>query len=126
MARGDRHELAARLADFGSKLKEAQNLRDEAVAEAVSAMQAIAKKISIIEEIARQTHMLSLNATIEAVKAEEYGKGFAVVASEVRALASRSQTAAAEINSVAGESITIVERAGAMLEKLVPDIQKPG
>jgi len=96
----------------------------EAVTRTVAAMQDIVKKISIIEEIARQTHMLSLNATIEAAKAQEYGKGFGVVASEVRALAERAQTSAVEINAVASDSIGVADRAGAMLVKLVPDIQK--
>jgi len=94
------------------------------VADTVSAMQQIAQKITIIEEIARQTHMLSLNATIEAAKAEQYGKGFGVVASEVRALAERSRTAATEINDLASSSVTVAEKAGEMLTKLVPDIQK--
>jgi len=107
-------------------LKAAEDARagGEAVARTVTAMQDIVKKISIIEEIARQTHMLSLNATIEAAKAQEYGKGFGVVASEVRALAERAQTAAVEINALAGDSIGVAEKAGEMLTKLVPDIQK--
>lgn len=96
----------------------------QAVMEAVAAMRQIAEKITIIEEIARQTHMLSLNATIEAAKAQEYGKGFAVVASEVRALAERSRTAATEINGLASSTMVLAEKAGEMLGKLVPDIQK--
>lgn len=96
----------------------------EAVAETVAAMREIVKKISVIEEIGRQTNMLSLNATIEAAKAQEYGKGFAVVASEVRALSSRAQAAAVEIGEVASTSIAVAERAGEMLKKLLPDIQK--
>jgi methyl-accepting chemotaxis protein len=95
-----------------------------AVAETVTAMQEIAQKISIIEDIARQTRLLSLNATIEAAKAAEHGKGFAVVASEVRELAERSQSAAEEINLLASTSVSIAERAGEMLVKLVPNIQK--
>ncbi len=95
-----------------------------AVDETVRAIRRIAKKISIIEEIARQTHMLSLNATIEAARAEEYGKGFGVVASEVRALAERSQSAAVEIMDLANNSVAVAERAGEMLTTLVPDIQK--
>jgi methyl-accepting chemotaxis protein len=95
-----------------------------AVQETVKAMQDITKKVSIIEEIARQTHMLSLNATIEAAKAQDYGKGFGVVASEVRALAERSQAAAVEIGQLTGSSIAVAEKAGAMLTKLVPDIER--
>ena len=96
----------------------------EAVAETVEAMKEIVKQISVIEEIARQTHTLSLNATIEAAKAEQYGKGFAVVASEVRALAERSRMAASGINTLAASSVGTAERAGEMLNRLVPDIQK--
>jgi methyl-accepting chemotaxis protein len=87
-------------------------------------MKEIAKKISIIEEIARQTNLLALNAAIEAARAGEHGKGFAVVASEVRKLAERSQTAAAEITNLSTTSVEVAEKAGAMLEKIVPDIQK--
>jgi methyl-accepting chemotaxis protein len=95
-----------------------------AVSEAMSAMKEIAGKISIIEEIARQTNLLALNAAIEAARAGEHGKGFAVVAAEVRKLAERSQDAAGEISQLSSSSIDVAERAGEMLGKLVPDIQK--
>ena len=96
----------------------------KAVTEAVTAMKEIASKISIIEEIARQTNLLALNAAIEAARAGEHGKGFAVVAAEVRKLAERSQTAAGEIGQLSTSSVDVAERAGTMLERLVPDIQK--
>jgi methyl-accepting chemotaxis protein len=95
-----------------------------AVAETVSAMRQIAGKISIIEEIARQTNMLALNAAIEAARAGDHGKGFAVVASEVRKLAERSQKAAGEIAELSVSSVDVAERAGEMLMRMVPDIQK--
>ncbi|MGD0986279.1 MAG: methyl-accepting chemotaxis protein [Candidatus Sulfotelmatobacter sp.] len=95
-----------------------------AVIEAVTAMKEIASKISIIEEIARQTNLLALNAAIEAARAGEHGKGFAVVAAEVRKLAERSQKAAGEINQLSGTTVKVSEKAGEMLDKLVPDIQK--
>jgi methyl-accepting chemotaxis protein len=94
------------------------------VLEAVAAMKEIATRISIIEEIARQTNLLALNAAIEAARAGEHGKGFAVVAAEVRKLAERSQKAAGEINHLSGTTVKVSERAGEMLDKLVPDIQK--
>ena len=96
----------------------------QSVVEAVAAMKEIASKISIIEEIARQTNLLALNAAIEAARAGEHGKGFAVVAAEVRKLAERSQKAAGEINQLSGTTVKVSEKAGEMLDKLVPDIQK--
>jgi methyl-accepting chemotaxis protein len=95
-----------------------------AVAEAVHAMKTIAQKITVIEDIARQTRLLSLNATIEAARAQEHGKGFAVVAAEVRALAEQSKVAANEITELANTSFIVSEKAGMMLTKLMPNIQK--
>ncbi|MCJ8519991.1 methyl-accepting chemotaxis protein [Pseudorhizobium tarimense] len=96
----------------------------QAVNRAVGAMRTIAEKISIVQEIARQTDLLALNAAVEAARAGEHGKGFAVVASEVRKLAERSQAAAAEISSLSGETVQVATEAGEMLNRLVPDIQK--
>lgn len=95
-----------------------------AVAETVAAMRKIAERISIIEDIAYQTNMLALNAAIEAARAGEHGKGFAVVAAEVRKLAERSQVASAEISDLSTSSVKVAERAGELLEQMLPDINK--
>ncbi len=107
-------------------VKSAENAREggAAVNETVGAMKEIADKITIIEEIARQTNLLALNAAIEAARAGEHGKGFAVVAAEVRKLAERSQVAAGEINQLSVSSVDVAEKAGRLLDSIVPDIQR--
>ena len=127
-------QMAANIKQNASNAKETEKIALKAAADAkeggqavvktVEAMKDIANKISIIEEIARQTNLLALNAAIEAARAGEHGKGFAVVASEVRKLAERSQTAAGEISDLSASSVEIAEKAGEMLNGIVPDIQR--
>ncbi|MCP4349909.1 MAG: PAS domain-containing protein [Desulfobacterales bacterium] len=107
-------------------LKCAEDAREggDAVIKTVAAMNEIAEKISIIEDIARRTDLLALNAAIEAARAGEHGKGFAVVASEVRKLAERCGKAASEIGKLSVSSVKVAEKAGEMLSGIVPDIQK--
>lgn len=91
---------------------------------ALSAMQLISEKITIIDEIAVQTNLLALNAAVEAARAGEEGKGFAVVAGEVRKLAERSKTAANEILELADSGNVVAEEAMQKLQSTLPLIEK--
>jgi methyl-accepting chemotaxis protein len=84
----------------------------------------IAHAISVIQEIANQTNLLTLNAAIEAAKAGEQGKGSAVVAEEVRKLAERSGTSAKEIAQHNIEARNSVQRGGEMVGVTVELLNK--
>ena len=88
-------------ANEGEKLANATN---NAMDEINTQVSNINEAITVIDQIAFQTNILSLNAAVEAATAGEAGRGFAVVAAEVRNLAARSAEAANEIKSLVGNA----------------------
>ncbi len=92
--------------------------------ETVEAMKNIAIKVDIIQEIAFQTKLLALNASIEAARAGNAGRGFAVVADEVKKLSESSDNAALEIEKLTGNSVTIASQSIELLMNVIPKIQK--
>ncbi|EEG83078.1 methyl-accepting chemotaxis protein signaling domain protein [Proteus penneri ATCC 35198] len=111
-----------------------ENVMDSVV-ETMHSISESAKKIAdindIINSIANQTNILSLNAAVEAARAGEQGRGFTVVASEVRNLASRSAEAAKEINELITHSVNKVNvgsqqvaQAGRSMSEIVTTINQ--
>ena len=95
----------------------------KAVNDTVQAMQQIANKVRIVEEVAYKTNLLALNAAIEAARAGEHGSGFAVVAEEVRTLAEHTQLSAREILYLVTNSLQVADKAGKLLKEIVPSAQ---
>ncbi|MEA3384664.1 MAG: methyl-accepting chemotaxis protein [Campylobacterota bacterium] len=99
--------------------QELANETTKAMDEINNEVTAINEAISVIDQIAFQTNILSLNAAVEAATAGEAGKGFAVVAQEVRNLASRSAEAANEIKTLVENATTKANTGKKIADKMI-------
>ncbi len=89
----------------------------------INAVSEISAKTSVISDLAFQTNLLSLNASVEAARAGNAGKGFAVVAQEVRKLAEKSRQASEDIEKLSKAGNEVSKLAGEKLEKIIPEIK---
>ncbi len=96
----------------------------ETISGAVASMRDIAKKITVIEQIASNTNLLALNAAIEAARVGEAGKGFAVVAGEVRRLAESSSASAADISKLSTETVQMADSAADVLDVIIEEVEQ--
>ena len=90
----------------------------------IQSMNNIVEKISIVGEIAKQTNLLAINASIEASRYGMQGKGFAVVAAEIKKLAEKSQLAAKEIDELSNQGLFHARETGNILFEIIPDIEQ--
>jgi methyl-accepting chemotaxis protein len=110
---------AASVTDSVKNGQDLANQTIEAMDEINNEVGAISDAISVIDQIAFQTNILSLNAAVEAATAGESGKGFAVVAQEVRSLASKSTEAANTIKSLVENASSKANNGKSISDKMI-------
>lgn len=112
--------LAQKSKDYASKSTQKMLEMTSAMQKLQNSSEEISKIIKVIDDIAFQTNLLSLNAAVEAARAGDIGKGFAVVAEEVRTLAQRSAQAAKDTTVIIEHNINLSQNS-AEITKLVQD-----
>lgn len=112
--------LARQTKQYAERSNDEMNEMARSMSELKNSSNEIAKIIKVIDEIAFQTNILSLNAAVEAARAGDAGKGFAVVAEEVRNLAQRSAQAAKDTTVIIESNIDLSE-ASVNIAKTVKD-----
>lgn len=128
-------ELSSSIGEISRQVNESTRVTSDAVREVKNTDQTVVSLsdaasqiggvVKLIQDIAEQTNLLALNATIEAARAGEAGKGFAVVASEVKSLANQTAKATEEISTkitamqgVTGSAVTAIRGIGTTIEQI--------
>jgi methyl-accepting chemotaxis protein len=109
---------------ISSQTNSSVKLGSDAALKALTYIGEITDEIKIINEIAYETNILSLNAAVEAARAGNAGLGFAVVAAEVKKLSNQSKVAALKIDQVSKESTAQSSKAIDLLKDIVPNADK--
>lgn len=110
--------IARQTKEFANKGNSEMQVMLQAMEELKRSSAEISKIIKVIDEIAFQTNILSLNAAVEAARAGDAGKGFAVVAEEVRNLAQRSAQAAKDTSGIIESNIALSEKCLTITEQV--------
>lgn len=115
---------AQKTENISKQLKDSIIQSSQIVDETAEALNQITNEIQIINEIAAQTDILALNASVVAVAAGKHGKSFSVIANEIRKLSQNSTLAAKRINKLSKSGIYLSDKSVKMLANLVPEIEK--
>jgi methyl-accepting chemotaxis protein len=129
-------ELASSISTLTDRLQSSFALVSEAdtisrstnaqVGELEASANHIGQVVSIIQDVAEQTNLLALNATIEAARAGEAGRGFAVVASEVKELATRSAAATSEIAALIRQMQVTAQQSATNIREISERVSSAG
>lgn len=97
---------------------------DEAMMTTGEVIRQVQAKVSSIDHIARNTHLLAINAAIEAAAAGTHGQGFAVIATDIRRLSEEVQKTAQEITTLVQNSVQVSDELTQRLAQLVPNLRE--
>ncbi|MBP8270277.1 MAG: hypothetical protein KAX42_00245 [Sphaerotilus sp.] len=120
----DTAELVRGLHVDAQRSRQAVSGLGERMAQMQARSREITRVIGLVETVAFQTKLLSLNASVEAARAGSAGRGFAVVAQEVRALAQRSEDAARTIRGIVGQSVAEIDEGRQMSDRACHAVQR--